>query len=256
MSLVCKRFLFSKRSARSLVPRGHRLCCFLWAFRFAGKRVAGWRGVDSCPCVGKRGWAGAKAFFPFCGALARAGLLFCPFFVFAEAAGGAFPFREIFFQLFNFSLFSAGLIFLLRKPVQVFFHKRQEEFIAFEKQALKLEKEKRAEYEKWEKKREEAEENSSTVRQKAREEGERFAFQQKEVLKNLKIRLQKSSDFVIHREREKAKRDMLAKWEGRLIRNARLGLELETRRPDFHSAQVRHFCRRVESHTGRAFENR
>ena len=172
--------------------------------------------------------------------------LFCPFCV---GAGGdeAFPFRELFFQLFNFSLFSAGLVFLARKPLQVFFHKRQEEFIAFENQALKLEKEKRAEYEKWEKKREEMALRSANVRQRAKEEGERFAFQQKEALKNLKTRLQKSSDFIIQREREKAKQDLLEKWSAKLLDCARIGLELEARKSGFHDAQIHSFCRQLKA---------
>ncbi len=175
--------------------------------------------------------------------------LFTLFFTLPSyAASEGFPAREVFFQVFNFLLFATALFFLLRKPIQVFFHKRQEEFFAFEKQALQLEREKQIEKESWEKKIQTLNEQEKNIKQKAKEEGERFISQKKEEIKALKLRLKKEADFFLHLEREKSKRELFKTWKGKIIESAKIELKNQALSPSFQEEQLKGFYKQMEAH--------
>ena len=141
-----------------------------------------------------------------------------------------------------------ALFFLTRKPIKVFFHKRQEEFFAFEKQAFQLEKEKREEQKNWEKKIQALREKEKGIEQKAQAEGEKFVFQRKEEIKTLKERLKKEADFFIRLEREKSKRELLKRWKSTIVEGASLELEKQASSHDFQRERLKDFFKQMESH--------
>lgn len=177
-------------------------------------------------------------------------LFFFPFFS-SFAASEAFPSREIFIQFLNFSMFFAAFLFLCRKPIKVFFHKRQEEFFSFEKQALSLEKEKKKELKLWEDKLAVLKDQEKGIKKKAQEEGEKFVRQKKEELESLKTRLKRETDFFFRLEKEKAKKDFLRNWKDKIIQSAERKLEEEAVSPAFQTNRFKNFLKQLESHFGR-----
>ena len=169
-----------------------------------------------------------------------------PFAGFAVSEG--FPAKEVFVQIFNFSVFAAVLILLVRKPLQVFFHKRQEEFFSFEKQAVQLEKEKQEEYKNWEMKIQALKEQEEGIQKKAQEEGDRFITQKKEEIKQLQDRLKREARFFIRLETEKLKRKLLKNWKGKVKEGACFELEKQAGSKDFQTARLEDFFNQVESH--------
>ena len=170
------------------------------------------------------------------------------FSLFSYASEGTFPAKEIFFQIFNFSIFVMILFFLMRKPIKVFFHKRQEEFFAFEKQAFQLEKEKQEELKTWEKKIQVLRDQEKEIEKKAQAEGEKFVFQQKEEIRTLKIRFKRESDFFLRLEREKSKRELLEKWKDKVISETSKNLDKQARFLEFQREQFRDFFTQMEIH--------
>ena len=165
----------------------------------------------------------------------------------ALAASGVFPAKEIGIQVLNFSLFFAALIFLLRKPVKVFFHKRQEEFFSFEKQALSLEKDRQKELKLWEKKIAVLKEQEKDIKKKAQKEGEKLISQKKEELESFRARLKKEADFFLHLEKEKAKRELLEKWKDKIIQLAEVELRKQALSSTFHQGKLKTFLKQMES---------
>ena len=145
--------------------------------------------------------------------------------VLAYSAGGEFSPRAVFIQIFNFSIFLLAFLFLVRKPFQTLFHKRQKDFFSFEEQALKLEKEKQAEQELWKKKLSALEKTEENIQKQAQEEGERFKVQKQEELKELSERLKKTSGFLLNLEEKKLKRESLRYWKIQLVETVRTDLK-------------------------------
>ena len=150
-------------------------------------------------------------------------ILFSPFL--AYSAGGEFSFKAIFIQAFNFSLFLFFFLFLVRKPLQAFFHKRQKDFFAFEKHALKLEEEKQAEQKLWERKLLGLKTKEENIHKQAQEEGKRFKEQKQRELEELSARLRKSSAFLLNLEREKLKRESFNRWKTHLLEKVETDLK-------------------------------
>ena len=164
----------------------------------------------------------------------------------AFAASEGFSVKELAIQIFNFSIFFTALIFLTRKPLGAFFHKRQKDFISFEEQAIHLEKERQREKKEWGEKLTTLEKQEQGIQQKAQTEGERWFFQKKEELKSLKIRLQKEADFLIHLEKEKAKRELLQQWKDKVIQSAQQDLKNQSQSHNFQSERVKDFFKQME----------
>lgn len=68
------------------------------------------------------------------------------FFLFVTPAGfcwaggdGEIPVRFVFFQILNFSLFAAALIYLIRKKVPGFLKQKEADFLAYRKKAIEQE---------------------------------------------------------------------------------------------------------------------
>ena len=76
--------------------------------------------------------------------------LFFPSLVWAAGSGN--PFMGVFFQAFNFILFVVLLIFFVRKPLQVFYKSRRENFLQFENMARQKEEKIQEEYKEWKEK--------------------------------------------------------------------------------------------------------
>lgn len=141
--------------------------------------------------------------------------------ILAHSAGAEFSAKAIFIQAFNFSIFLLIFLFLIRKPLQSFFHKRQKDFLVFEEQALKLEKEKQEELELWRKKLLALEQTEKNIQKQAQEEGRRFEEQKKQDLEELSKRLKKTSSFLLNLEREKLKRESFFYWRSQLVENVK-----------------------------------
>ena len=139
-------------------------------------------------------------------------------------AGSEFSPQAIFFQAFNFSIFLFLFVFLLRKPLQTFFHKRQKEFFAFEEQALKLEKEKQKQKDLWDSKLSVLVEKEKNIKEKAKIEGERFKTQKQKELKELSERLKKTTAFLLNLETEKLKRESFKYWKTQLVEKTKTEL--------------------------------
>ena len=177
----------------------------------------------------------------------RLSLTVCIFFLpFSAYAGGElFPLKEILVQVFNFSIFALAFGFLVRKPIKTFLHKRQKDFFSFEEQALQLEKEKQKENSFWEEKIERLKEQERGIKQKAKTEGERVALQKKEELKLLENQLKKSARFLIHLETEKAKKNLIDKWQNNLAHQTGLDLKELSQSLDFQQKQFKDFLKQV-----------
>jgi len=173
-----------------------------------------------------------------------AALLF-PSFSFADSS--SFPLREITVQVFNFSVFAIVLFFLVRKPIKLFFHKRQEEFFSFEKQSARLEREKKKELEAWEKKLEILKEQKKYIQKKAQSEGEKVIFQRREEIKNLQNRLKKEAEFFLQLEKEKLRRELLKKWKDKITQKAGQELDKQAKSSSFQQERFRDFLKQMES---------
>ena len=167
---------------------------------------------------------------------------------FSYAGAESFPTKEIFIQVFNFSVFAGAFIFLTRKPIKLFFHRRQEEFFAFEKQAAQWERERQEEFQTWERKLEILKEQEAGIKQKAQTEGERFIVQKQEEIKNLKARLKKELDFFLRLEKEKSKRNLLIKWKRKVVQKAGLELEKQAQSTSFQQDRLKDFFKQMEAH--------
>ena len=174
------------------------------------------------------------------------GLTFFLFPLLSYSSSETIPVKEIFIQVFNFSIFVAIFAFLIRKPIKHFFHKRQKEFFSFEEQAAQWEKEKWKEHQEWENKLEVLKKQEKEIKQKAQREGEKFLFQKKEELKNFQIRLKKEAHFLLRLEREKSKEDLLKKWRGKVAQAAGLDLEKQAGSSDFQSKRLKDFFWQME----------
>ena len=181
---------------------------------------------------------------PFHIVLICALFLFCPESLSATEEGSLA--KGVWVQAFNFSLFALALFFLIRKPVQIFFHKRQEEFFSFEKQTAEVEKKRKTELASWGKKLSELEKQESHIQQKAQAEGERLDLQKKEQLKSLKVQLTREADFLLNREREKAKKELLKKWKAHLAQSVRQELGEQALSPELKAQQIQEFLNQME----------
>ena len=209
--------------------------------RFFNKRFAF---QQSSQIINKKRFCFFKKKLLFAGGLL--GFFFLPSYSYASTEG--FPTKEIFVQVFNFSVFVLAFVFLIRKPLKLFFHKRQEEFFAFEKQAVQLEKEKQEEYQAWEKKLQILKEQETGIQKKAQTEGEKFISQKQEEIKSLKARLRKESDFFIRLEKEKSKRNLLKQWKNKVVQEAGLELEKQAQSASFQQERIKDFFKQMELH--------
>ena len=166
-------------------------------------------------------------------------ILFLP--LLAYSAGSEFSPKAIFIQVFNFSIFAFAFFFLVRKPLQTLFHKRQKDFFAFEEQALTLEKEKQKENQLWDSKLSDLESKEKSIQEKAQAEGERFKAQKKKELKELSERLKKTAEFLLNLEREKLKRKSLSHWRKQLVKSAKADLNQLALTEDFQNQEQRGF---------------
>ena len=155
----------------------------------------------------------------------------------AHSAGSEFSAQAIFIQAFNFSVFLFAFLYLVRKPLQTLFHKRQKDFFAFEEQALKLEKEKQAEQKLWDKKLSELEKTEKNIQKQAQEEGERFKKQKQKELEDLAQNLKKSSSFFLNLETEKLKRKSFSYWKSRLLADTKSELKQLALSKDFQKKE-------------------
>lgn len=171
-------------------------------------------------------------------------LLF-PSLAFAKAEG--FPLKEILIQVFNFSVFAIVFVFLVKKPIGAFFHKKQKDFIAFEEQALQLEKEKEKEQKEWDKKLMDLEQKEKSIQQSAQQEGERLLAQKKEELKNLSNQLKSTAEFFIRLEREKLKRNLIQKWRSKVAEEAEEDLKQQPKTSDFQNKRLKEFLKQMET---------
>lgn len=140
---------------------------------------------------------------------------------------GVFPFLSeaaselsswtLFTQVFNFSLFFLAFVFLIRKPFKLLCHQRQKDFFSFEKQALALEKQKKEQNKEWERKISDLSEKEKHIKQKAQAEGDRFYAEKQKDLKDLEERFKNHSDFLLHLETEKLKKEQLDYWKKELV---------------------------------------
>ena len=142
----------------------------------------------------------------------------------AYSAGAEFSGKAIFIQAFNFSIFFFAFLFLVRKPLQTFFHKKQKDFFAFEEQALKQEKEKQETQKLWKSKLLNLEKKEKNIQKKAQEEGLRFEEQKQKELEELSKRLERASSFLLNLEKEKLKRESFSHWRAQLVKNIELDL--------------------------------
>ncbi len=173
-------------------------------------------------------------------------LFFLPGLAFADRA--PFPVQEITAQAFNFSVFAIAFIFLIRKPVQLFFHKRRDEFLSFERQAMQLEKERKGELKAWEKKLKGLREREKDIDQKARSEGEKFMSQKRREIQNLRDRLKREAEFFLRLEREKAKKELMGRWREKIIQAAGRSLKNQAPARSFQQALFKDFFKQLESH--------
>ena len=174
--------------------------------------------------------------------LMKAGGFFALSFPFlAHSAGSEFSAQAIFIQAFNFSVFLFAFLYLVRKPLQTLFHKRQKDFFAFEEQALKLEKEKQTEQELWDKKLSDLEKTEKNIQKQAQEEGERFKKQKQKELEELSKSLKKNSSFFLNLEKEKLKRKSFIHWKSRLLEEAKSDLKQLALSEDFQKREQESF---------------
>ena len=157
------------------------------------------------------------------------------------------PLRELFFQLLNFSIFVFLLGFLLRKPIQKLFHKRQEGFLSFEKQSLKEEQTIRAEKKLWQEKLKNLEEKFKGIGDEALRQGESFAQRKQKELAALRARFKRELDFFIRLEREKAKRELLKKWQARLSKDLRQEFQKQALTDNFQQLWMKNFLTKCKS---------
>ena len=162
--------------------------------------------------------------------------------------GDDFSAREILIQALNFSLFVGLLYFFLRKPAQTFFHKRREDFLFLEREALQQEKAKKKELDDWNQKVKLLNEKEADIEVQAQTEGDRFIFQKKSQLEKLRLDLKKSSDFFLQLERAKAQRNILEKWKGKIVKEAESVLASETAGTDFFSRNQEGFVWEIEAY--------
>ncbi len=147
-------------------------------------------------------------------------LLVFPYLSEASSSEGI-PVREIFFQTLNFSLFFGLFLFLLKKPVRIFYKTKRKDFLLFEEQAKKQNQEMKASLQKWEQKVKELDLKEETIKQDAEREGKKLQAEKKIELKDLKKRLQAEKEFFIHLESEKIKQESIERWQEEVVRGAK-----------------------------------
>ena len=162
-------------------------------------------------------------------------------FPFLSSAASELSNWTLFTQAFNFSLFFSALFFLVKKPIQVLFHKRKKEFFAFEKQAFEWEKQKKEENKLWLEKISDLNEKEKNIKEKAKTEGDRFKEQKQQELKELEKSLKAYCEFLIHLETEKMKKRLLIYWKKQLIQSAKKELEEQALSPDFQEKEAKAF---------------
>ena len=167
--------------------------------------------------------------------------LFYLFIVFGSApafsAGSELSLSAFFVQAFNFSLFAGAFFFLLKNPVQAFFHQRQKSFFDFEKQAIQIEKEKKAENETWKKRLSELEEKEKNIEAQAKEQAQKFKELKQKELEELHKSLKSSSDFLIRLEAEKSKKDSLLYWRKKLVERSGKELSVMAQSKEFQDKE-------------------
>ena len=179
-------------------------------------------------------------------------LLFGFCYPFLSQAASELSGWTLFTQGFNFSLFFLGLYFLVKKPIQVLFHKRKKNFFAFEKQAFDLEKQKKEANQHWEKKISNLNEREKNIKDKAQKEGDRFKEKKQQELKELEKSLKTYSKFLIHLETEKIKKQQAAYWKQQLIQNTKKELEELALSPAFQEKEQKNFLNFLEAYRQRS----
>lgn len=172
-------------------------------------------------------------------------LLLFPCLSLAEA--GSFPTKEILVQAINFFIFFALLIFFLRKPIKLLFHKRKENFVSFEKQMFQAEKEKELELESWKKKLNSLIQQEKDIQGKAEKEGEKFLLFKKQQLEKLRTQLKKEAQFLLDLEAKKSQTDLLKKWRDKVIHLAEKNLEQQAKEPHFQKERIKDFFHQIKS---------
>lgn len=158
----------------------------------------------------------------------------------------------LFTQVFNFSIFFLAFALLIRKPVQLLCHQRQKDFLSFEKQVLKLEKQKREEHEKWERKLSDLQERERNIKKKAKDEGDRFYSEKQKELKELEERLKNHTEFIARLETEKLKNQQLDDWKKKLLELSKKELNLLAQDTAFQQKEKEAFIGFLTHHKKRA----
>ena len=171
---------------------------------------------------------------------------------------GVFPFLSeavselsnwtLFTQGFNFLLFFFAFVFLIRKPVKLLCHQRQKNFFSFEKQALAFEKQKKEQNEEWEQKISDLSKKEKNIKQKAQAEGDRFYAEKQKDLKDLEKRFKNHSDFLLHLETEKLKKEQLDYWKQELVELSKKELEGLAQELSFQKKEKNTFINFLKSH--------
>ena len=167
--------------------------------------------------------------------------LLCPSFAFAEGD----PVTGVFFQAFNFALFCALLIFLTRKPLEVFFKKRKKDFLQFKETARAKFEKASEERSKWQKQLSEVE-SLPAIRERARREGERLKAEKERELKELEELRQREARFFLQLEKEREKQNMLKKFQRDLALQAEKELRTAGTAAEFQKRLYNGFLKRLE----------
>ena len=126
---------------------------------------------------------------------------------------GGIPYRFVFFQIFNFTLFAFIVFYLARKKLPEFLQRQKSDFLEYKSKAYDLEKKQKSACLLWEEKVQalvQKEKNiDSDVAQALNRLKTEWEIQEKESFRNLKVRLEQE----LKRERIKA----LNKLKNRLL---------------------------------------
>ena len=156
----------------------------------------------------------------------------------------------LFVQLFNFLIFFFLFVFALRGPAQSFCHKRQKDFFAFEKQSQELERIKKKENQRLEKKLLDLQEREKNIKKTATIEGKRFQDNKQKELEELKDRLKKYEVFLLHLETEKMKKQQFDYWKNELIAKSKQELEALAKQAVFQKKEKEAFISFLKQHKG------
>ena len=162
------------------------------------------------------------------------------------AAGGGSAFREVFFQSFNFILFVALLVFLVRKPLQSFYRARRENFLQFEDMARAKEEKIQTEHRGWQEKLEKMKTREQAVSERAHQEGVRFKAKKAQELQELKERKQREAQFFLRLESEKMKREILQEFKSDIVAGAVEEFKSLGTTPAFHKKLYGSFIKSIE----------